>query len=223
MSRCQVKYNTLFRDAFATIRVDVQRTFPPPPVEALATRREYLTSVLRSYAVWNCDVRYTYGFSDVAVVLMAILVPEIGKLITLEASEVLVFWCFAAFVERTASGLLAEDLMVMQAREIEEIMHITERFHPSCGQWLRERNMGDLSFFASALILVLERTFTSVIIPERVHAIDTSVFRQDFDPCLVLGPGPRSFAFEPSIDIHVRRTPPGTVATAVHLPSPIRS
>jgi hypothetical protein len=164
MSRCQVKYNTLVRDAFTTIRVDVQRTFPPPAVEALATWREYLTRVLRSYAVWNFDVRYTQGFSDVAVVLMAILVPEIGKLITLEASEALVFWCFAAFVERTASGLIAEDLMVMQAREIEEIIHITERFHPSCGQWLRDRNVGDLSFLVSALILAFARTFDSVVI-----------------------------------------------------------
>jgi hypothetical protein len=115
--------------------------------------------------MWNFDVRYTQGFNDLGVILMSIFVPQIGKSLTLEASEALVFWCFAAFVERTASGLIAEDLMVMQTRELSEIMNITERFHPTFAKWLREKNMSDLSFLLSAVVLAFGRTFDSFTLP----------------------------------------------------------
>jgi hypothetical protein len=174
MSKCQIKYNALVREAFVTIRVDVKRTNPPPCVEALEEWSVYLIRVLRTYAVWNLDVRYTQGFNDVCVILMTLFVPEIGISLTKEESEALVFWCFAAFVERTASGLIAEDLMVMQSREIGAIMTITERFHPACGQWIKAKSLSDLSFLVSALILSFGRTFDSKVIPRIWETLITS-------------------------------------------------
>jgi hypothetical protein len=165
MSKAQIKYNNPIKEAFTTIRVDVKRTYPSASVEPLEEWREYLTRVLRTYAIWNLDVRYTQGFNDICIILMSIFVPQIGPSITKPVSEALVFWCFAAFVERTASGLIAEDLMLLQERELNEIMSITERFQATCGDWLRAKSLSDLSFLVSALILAYGRTFDATVVP----------------------------------------------------------
>jgi hypothetical protein len=64
-SKAQIKYNQFVREAFITIQVDVKRTNPPLSVEQLTEWRIYLIRILRTYAVWNLDVRYTQGFNDI--------------------------------------------------------------------------------------------------------------------------------------------------------------
>jgi hypothetical protein len=165
MSKAQIKYNAAIKEAFTTIRVDVKRTYPPASVESYEEWREYLTRVLRTYAIWNFDVRYTQGFNDICIILMSIFVPQIGISITKPVSEALVFWCFAAVVEKTASGLIAEDLMLLQKTELTEIMNITKRFQARCGDWFHAKSFSDLSFLVSALILAYGRTFAPTVVP----------------------------------------------------------
>ncbi|OHT10952.1 hypothetical protein TRFO_43679 [Tritrichomonas foetus] len=156
MTKMQLKYFTVVRDAFATIRVDVKRTHPPEIIAQMSDWAETLTSILRTFTMWNLDVRYTQGLNDLAVNIMAVFIPYISG----DEGEALVFWCFAAFVELIASGLIAENMMVMQDRELTNIMSIIGEFHPACEKWLRTNGLGDLSFLISSFILAYGRSFT---------------------------------------------------------------
>lgn len=160
LSPTQMKYFSMVRDAFSTIRVDVKRTHPQPIVTDTPNWADILISILRTFTMWNLDVRYTQGLNDLAVNFMSIFLPAArSKEKTDEEAEALAFWCFAAFVEKVSSGLIAENMMVMQERELKQIMGIIEHFHPACAKWLRANGLSDLSFLISSFILAYGRSF----------------------------------------------------------------
>ncbi|KAH0786633.1 TBC domain containing protein [Histomonas meleagridis] len=160
MSKTQLKYFKLARDSFATIRVDVKRTHPPKILEQYSDWMNLLTNVLRTFVMWNLDVRYTQGLNDLATIFMTIFIPYVNDTFTLEEAEALTFWCFTAFVERISSGLIAENMMVMQEKELTQVMTIIDHFHPACSKWLRTNGLGDLSFLISSFILAYGRSFS---------------------------------------------------------------
>jgi hypothetical protein len=154
-----LKFFTAVRDAFATIRVDVKRTHPPEVVTRCKNWDATLIRILRTFTIWNLDVRYTQGLNDLTVVFMIVFLPTIGSQLTADEAEAMVFWCFASFVEVIGSGLIAENMMVMQDREFTQIMAIIERFHPACAKWLVSYDLADLSFLISSFILAYGRSF----------------------------------------------------------------
>lgn len=189
-TRGQFKYDTLIREAFTTIRDDVQRTHAPKVLienfendysssdqdisdlnnnsNAQKLQQSWcvsLLNILRTYTLLNLDVRYTQGLNDLAVNFMAAFSPIYKR--SKEEMEALTFWCFASFSELIESGLIADNLMVMQSRELGEIMKIIENFHPACAKWLNLNNVGNLSFLISSFILAYGRSFS----PESVLRI----------------------------------------------------
>jgi hypothetical protein len=159
LSKAQLKYFTEVRDAFATIKVDVKRTHPPEVITNIPQWDAILIRILRTFTMWNLDVRYTQGLNDLTVVFMTVFTPAIGDRLSDDESEALAFWCFAAFVEVIGSGLIAENMMVMQDRELTQRMSIIDRFHPGCAKRLRSNGFDDLSFLISSFILAFGRSF----------------------------------------------------------------
>jgi hypothetical protein len=159
MPKTQFKYNTIVCDAFSTIRVDVKRTHPPQCITKVAQWDQILFNILRTFTLWNLDVCYTQGLNDLAVVFMTVFIPARNEVLDadVDAAEALAFWCFAAFVELIGSGLIADNLMVMQDRELKQIMAIITRFHPACATWLSSNGLEDLSFLISSFILAFGR------------------------------------------------------------------
>jgi hypothetical protein len=159
MSKMQFKYKSVVCDAFTTIRVDVKRTHPSEVITSIPTWDSILVSILRTFTLWNLDVCYTQGLNDLAVVFMTVFMPAVGRTLNGDEAEALAFWCFAAFVELIGSGLIAENMMVMQDRELKQIMGIIANFHPACAKWLTSNGLDDLSFLISSFILAYGRSF----------------------------------------------------------------
>ena len=164
LSKTQLKYSTLVKDAFSTITVDVKRTHPTDNTTDYKDWDQILISVLRTFTIWNLDVRYTQGLNDLALNFVTIFLPTRGTVYTVEESEGLTFWCFAAFVEFISSGLIAENMMDMQDQEMKEILNIITHFHPGCADWLHANGLGDLSFMISSFILAYGRSFESPVV-----------------------------------------------------------
>jgi hypothetical protein len=117
---------------------------------------------------------------------MSLFVNELGKALKDDELEALVFWCFAAFVEQTGSGLIADNLMKMQEKELSAIMNITQKFHPTCGQWLKSKGLSDLTFLISAIILAYGRTFGSGVIPRIWETLITNTESNLFLRCFFI-------------------------------------
>jgi hypothetical protein len=173
LSKTQLRYLAAVRDAFATIRVDVKRTHPPDVITRIKNWDAILIRILRTFTMWNLDVRYTQGLNDLAVVFMIVFTPAAGESLSHDEAEALAFWCFAAFVELIGSGLIAENMMVMQDREFTYIMTIVDRFHPACAKWLRSCGLGDLSFLISSFILAYGRSFPQDMVARIWEALVT--------------------------------------------------
>lgn len=183
MSKMQLKNNLPVREAFSTIRVDVKRTHFSDVI--LQSEKEgqneeenennnqneddetnenssywfdILTSVLRTFTMWNLDVRYTQGLNDFVVNFMTVFHKMYQE--DKDKAEALTFWCFASFVELNSSGLIAENLMDKQNLELPKIFEVIEKFHPACAKWLRMNNVDDLSFLISSFILAYGRSFS---------------------------------------------------------------
>ena len=157
ISRTQLKYFTQLSDAFAIIRVDVKRTHPPSILSDIPEWSEILTSILRTFVFWNLDVRYTQGLNDIAVNIMISFIPTN---MNRREAEALSFWCFASFVEKISSGLISDNLMDLQSKELTQVMVIIDKYHPGCSKWLRTNGFSDLTFLISSFILAYGRSFT---------------------------------------------------------------
>ncbi|KAK8895652.1 hypothetical protein M9Y10_024122 [Tritrichomonas musculus] len=183
LSKIQLKYFSSVRDAFSTIRVDVKRTHIPKQILQLSLNEstdsnidisetvnddddnlisspwlQRLSSILKTFTMWNLNVRYTQGLNDLVVIFMTVFCRMYEN--DNDVAEALTFWCFASFVELNSSGLIAENLMMKQSLELPKIMEIIEKFHPACAKWLRMNNVGDLSFLISSFILAYGRSFS---------------------------------------------------------------
>ncbi|KAK8886111.1 hypothetical protein M9Y10_041571 [Tritrichomonas musculus] len=160
-SKLQIKNFTLVRESFITIRVDVKRTHPQESVVSVENWNVMLTNILRSFSLWNLNVRYTQGLNDLAVNFMGIFLPQIAKgELTADEAEALSFWCFSSFIETIESGITAENLMIAQTKEVKIIGQIINKFHPICFEWLRTHNLSDLLFIISSLMLAYSRSFS---------------------------------------------------------------
>lgn len=208
LSKTQLKFFPEIRDSFTTIKVDVKRTHPVPKLQSIPQWDTILTSILRTFVIWNMDIRYTQGLNDLAINFMVIFLPAVKR--TLEErkqisenvknikkelklksgnqpsqnideiaesneeeegvfeegylnsdeADALSFWTFAVFAETVASGLTAENMMIMQNRELSQILEIIKKFHPAGYDWLSSNGMKDLSFMISSFILAFGRSFS---------------------------------------------------------------
>lgn len=159
-SRQQIKNFPLIQESFATIRVDVERTYPPEPIASFPNWAGILTNLLKSFSLWNLNVRYTQGLNDIVIVFMGIFLPHVtSKEITLDEAEALIFWCFSSFIETVDVGIISENMMLSQTVELQIISEIINEFHPTFSSWLKSHNLNDLSFLISSLMLIFSRMF----------------------------------------------------------------
>ncbi|OHS98845.1 TBC domain containing protein [Tritrichomonas foetus] len=159
LSKHQLKYFSLLKESFSTIHVDVKRTHPPEFISSVPNWSQMLTSILRSFSLWNLNVRYTQGLNDIVVNFMGIFLPHMNKELTADEVEALTFWCFSSFVEIIESGINAENMMLMQMKELKIIGEIISHFNQKCDEFFRLHHLSDLSFIISSLILVYARNF----------------------------------------------------------------
>ena len=188
LSKTQIKYFNIVRDAFTTIRVDVKRTHPTENLKLVKNWNTILTNILNTFVFWNIDVRYTQGLNDLAINIMNIFVPD--NKMEQDVAEAMSFWCFSAFVEKISSGLLATNMMIMQEKELSQVFVIIEKFHPACAKWFRTNGLDDLSFLISPFILSYGRTFSQEIIArlwEALICVETPwLFLRYFSACLLI-------------------------------------
>ena len=189
LSKHQIKSWTPIKDAFGTIRVDVKRTHPPPGVQVTEKWSETLTSLLKSFTIWNRNIHYTQGLNDIAANIMIIFCPPTCNELEQDAAEALAFWCFANFVEMAGHGLVSENMMLMQEKELSETYKIIEA-NSANHSWLEATNMSNLSFLISPFMLAFGRSFDKPIIARIWECLvcvpDPWIFLKYFSASLVI-------------------------------------
>ena len=155
LSPYQVAKVVALRNAFQTIRMDVRRTNTPAGMEE-GPFKTMMTDILKTYAVYNSDIRYTQGLNDMLLPFVYIFVSH-----GLEYAEELAFWCFASFLEHAENCLIDSKLGVngILVADMPSTVHLIDVYDPDCGQWLREHEMEDLNFMISAAMLYYRRSF----------------------------------------------------------------
>jgi len=160
LSKAQLKGLSSIRDSFSTIKVDVKRTKAASHIEGIEEWSEMLIAILRSYTIWNQDVKYTQGLNDIGSTILSIFYPTLGKLYSKIEIESLAFWCYASFIDIIGGGIVADNIMEMQQRELSKVYSIIEKFHPACSHWIQANSLSDLSFLISSFMLAFGRSFS---------------------------------------------------------------
>ncbi|KAH0788740.1 TBC domain containing protein [Histomonas meleagridis] len=159
------------RSAFQTIRMDVRRTNVPPPFDELRIK-ESLINILKTYTIFNYNIRYTQGLNDIALPFVIVLIDKI------EDYEAIAFWCFASFVERICSPLIEDNMDNLMNKDLPHVFQIISENDTRCSEWLSSYEMNDLNFLVSSYMLgyrrsleeeTLERLWDSTIASENPH------------------------------------------------------
>lgn len=143
------------KNAFQTIRMDVRRTNTPSDLED-GPFKAMMVDVLRTYAVYNGDVRYTQGLNDILLPFISVFVAN-----GVEYAEELSFWCFASFLEHAENCLIDSKLGVngIMVADMPCVIELIEKYDRECGEWLHAHGMEDLNFMISAAMLMYRRSF----------------------------------------------------------------
>ena len=155
MSSFQLTRRTELRSAFQTIRMDVRRTNIPAGVEEKAVK-EMMTSILRTYAVWNFNIRYTQGLND--LLLPFIYVFLTSNMYDKEAVEALSFWCFASFSEKIESPLIVTSIDTVLQDDLPFVLELLKIHDEKTHNWIIDSDMGDMNFVVSSYMLAFRRS-----------------------------------------------------------------
>lgn len=155
MSSYQTCKNQGLRNAYQTIRMDVRRTNIPSDMDEKEFKNIML-NVLKTYTLYNFDIRYTQGLNDVLLPFVYVF-----KSTGVKDVEALSFWCFASFLERSENALIDQNIGVegMMRCDLPEIVRIAELCDPECGRWIIDNDLQDMNFMISPFMLVFRRSF----------------------------------------------------------------
>lgn len=159
MSSFQLTHRPELRSAYQTIRMDVRRTNLPPGADE-SVIKPMMTNVLKTYAIWNYDIRYTQGLND--LLLPFLIVFHQSKLYTLEQTEALCFWCFASFAEKINSSLIEGSMEGVQNIDLNLVIDLLGKHDSKIKDWIIKSEMTDMNFVVSSFMLAFRRSFDEV-------------------------------------------------------------
>ncbi|EAX96489.1 TBC domain containing protein [Trichomonas vaginalis G3] len=155
MSSFQLTHRPELRSAYQTIRMDVKRTHLPEGSNEQAIK-PMMENILKTYAIWNYDVRYTQGIND--VVLPFLLVFYNSKLYTDDQVEALGFWCFASFAEKINSSLIEGSMDGVTNIDLQLVIELLGTHDPKVKEWIIKSDMQDMNFVVSSFMLAFKRS-----------------------------------------------------------------
>ena len=172
------------RFAFHLLMDDVKHTIPPNDVDP-ELFKNILTNILKSFAVWNCDIRYVHGLNEVAAPFVIIGIRQSDKRDhfndDLEIKEALAFWSFVSFIENGQSVLLEPTFDNLLNIDIEEIKEILKKHSKESYKYYQSLQMLDLNFIAPHFILLFRRTFDEFYVERIWDSIISSEYFQNFE------------------------------------------
>ncbi|OHT12008.1 TBC domain containing protein [Tritrichomonas foetus] len=156
LSSYQLNKRPELRSAFQTIRMDVRRTsMPNENLEHEETKiKRVMTNILKTYSLYNYNVRYTQGLNDILLPFILVLRDSYE-----EYYESLSFWCFASFLEKIKSALIDNNMDTAMQTDLPMIYSLIETNDQKCSSFLKDCNMEDLNFLVSSYMLSFRRSF----------------------------------------------------------------
>lgn len=126
---CQAKRNSKWRERWSKVDKDVRRSDSSHPFFAGEDNQnpEVLRRILLSYSIYNFDLGYCQGMSDLAAPILYIM-----------QDEALAFWCFSALMERMEANF-STDSTSMQA-QLDALRRLVEAADPELSAFFEARD-----------------------------------------------------------------------------------
>jgi hypothetical protein len=135
-----------YTEARRVIDADVPRTPLPGPLLDATAARACLTRLLRAHALYDPEVGYCQGMSELAAVFLAVF----------SADEAVAFAAFAAFVARQRRSFLADVAAGVCAR-LRHLGALLARADPAVGAHLAELRADDCTWALRPMVVLLLR------------------------------------------------------------------
>ena len=138
-----------FRDRKSLIDKDVQRTDRVLPFYAGDGNPnvELLNSILMTYVMYNFDLGYVQGMSDL-----------LSPLLQLMSNEADAFWCFVGFMDRTCTNFDMDQAgMKLQLQQLHTLLSVLD---PQLKEYLDRHESGNMFFCFRWLLVLFKREFT---------------------------------------------------------------
>ncbi|XP_034243519.1 TBC1 domain family member 15 [Thrips palmi] len=138
-----------FRDRKSLIDKDVKRTDRVLPFFAGDDNPnvEVLNSILMTYLMYNFDLGYVQGMSDL-----------LSPILQLMSNEADTFWCFAGFMERVCTNFDMDQAgMKLQLQQLHTLLSVLD---PQFTQYLDRHDSGNMFFCFRWLLVLFKREFS---------------------------------------------------------------
>lgn len=157
----QEKRFTAFRERKSAIEKDVIRTdrFLPEFAEDDSPKLTQLHDVLMSYAMFNFDLGYCQGMSDIVAVFV-LLYDEEWK----------IFGVFRQMMQLRCEGNFRSDVKQNMQKQLEAVEKLIEKFAPALYQHLRKHLAEGMTFCFRWLLILFKREFD---VPQTMALWDT--------------------------------------------------
>jgi len=159
LSSYQLHRRQDLRSSYQTIRMDVRRTNLPPYIDEKQIR-VLMIDILKTYAVWNFDVRYTQGLNDILLPFVLVIYTSNQVNYTLEEKEALCFWCFASFVESIESALVEKTMDGVMQQDLPFVLELLKQTDEKISKWIIDCDMADMNFIVSSYMLAFRRSLS---------------------------------------------------------------
>ena len=126
LSNFQLHHRQELRSSYQTIRMDVRRTNLPLNVDEKKFRT-IMTDILKTYAIWNYDVRYTQGLNDILLPFLLVIYDSKTSQYSDEEKEALSFWCFSSFLEKIESALVEKSMDGVMSQDLPFVLNLLNK------------------------------------------------------------------------------------------------
>ncbi|XP_013149195.1 PREDICTED: TBC1 domain family member 15 [Papilio polytes] len=138
-----------YRERKSLVEKDVNRTDRTHPFYAGENNPNLivLQDILMTYVMYNFDLGYVQGMSDILAPLLLLLGNEVDS-----------FWCFAGFMERIAANFDMDQAgMKQQLLQLQQLLTFAS---PELAQHLAQKDSGNMYFCFRWLLVWFKREFS---------------------------------------------------------------
>ncbi|XP_059055502.1 TBC1 domain family member 15 isoform X2 [Achroia grisella] len=149
MTEGQENRFTEYRDRKSLVEKDVNRTDRTHPYFAGDNNENLVTlqDILMTYVMYNFDLGYVQGMSDILAPLLLLLDNEVDS-----------FWCFVGFMEKIATNFdLDQAGMKLQLLQLQQLLMFA---CPDLAQHLASKDSGNMYFCFRWLLVWFKREFS---------------------------------------------------------------
>lgn len=201
LSEYQLAQSHELRSAFYTIGMDVKRTTVPSELfhqistndqiitqKVTSVFKKFLENILKTFAVWNYNIRYTQGINEIVVPFACVALYDIiNEIVTpnhqnlnfdnfdevinsnnsmliqkVEERESIAFWCFVSFQEKSQNVLLETSMTNLIELDIPEILEIVKKQSRDAFKFVKQYQLDSLNFLVSPFMLLFRRSFSEM-------------------------------------------------------------